>query len=52
MKPRLILIRGIWHCGDITTREVRKPIGIGYSPAEAWEDWFKLWRASLVRGVV
>lgn len=34
MKPRLILLRKLWHCGL-----PQGPIGVGYSPAQAFDDW-------------
>ena len=39
MKPRLVRLRGLWHChlsGLV--------IGIGYSPKDAYMDWEKLAR--------
>lgn len=35
MKPRIILIFGIWHCGDFTGGHY----GLGFTPKEAFDDW-------------
>lgn len=37
MKPRIIKLRGIWHCG---IRGIpNKRIGVGYTPRQAYQDW-------------
>ena len=37
MKPRIIKLRGIWHCG---VRGIpNKRIGVGYTPKAAYLDW-------------
>lgn len=37
MKPRIIKLQGIWHCG---VRGIpNKRIGVGYSPKAAYLDW-------------
>ena len=37
MKPRIIKLRGIWHCG---VRGIpNKRIGLGYTPRQAYQDW-------------
>ena len=39
MKPRIIKICGIWHCGirGIQNRH----IGIGFTPCAAYRDWVR-----------
>ena len=39
MKPRLIKIHGVWHCGIMYMRVGR--IGEGFTPKEAYDDWAK-----------
>lgn len=34
MKPRIIKLQGIWHCGVPNKR-----IGVGYTPRQAYQDW-------------
>ena len=37
MKPRILMIGGLWHCG---VRGIpNKRIGIGYCPKSAYLDW-------------
>jgi hypothetical protein len=36
MKPRIVRIDGIWHCG---IRGNLLFLGIGYTPAEAFGNW-------------
>ena len=37
MKPRIIKLSGIWHCG---IRGIpNKRIGVGYTPKAAYLDW-------------
>ena len=36
-KPRLIRMRGIWHCGSAIGGVCR--MGMGYTPAQAYADW-------------
>lgn len=37
MKPRIIKLQGIWHCG---VRGIpNKRIGVGYTPRQAYQDW-------------
>ena len=37
MKPRIIKLQGIWHCG---VRGIpNKRIGVGYTPKAAYLDW-------------
>ena len=37
VKPRIIKLRGIWHCG---VRGIpNKRIGVGYTPKAAYLDW-------------
>ena len=47
-KPRLRLIRKLWHCrsveqcrslGGLYSGEIY--VGVGYTPLEAYEDWKK-----------
>lgn len=37
MKPRIIRIGGVWHCG--VRGILNKRIGLGYSPKAAYLDW-------------
>ena len=37
MKPRIIKLRGIWHCGIRGIQNKR--IGVGYTPKAAYLDW-------------
>ncbi len=37
MKPRIIQIKGIWHCGCRGAKD--RHIGKGYTPLQAYEDW-------------
>jgi hypothetical protein len=36
MKPRIVRIDGIWHCGILGVRNV---LGLGYTASEALLDW-------------
>lgn len=37
MKPRIIKLQGVWHCG---VRGIpNKRIGLGYTPKAAYLDW-------------
>jgi len=38
MKPRIRKRNGLWRCSIFGTR----PIGIGYTPVQAYHDW-KAW---------
>lgn len=40
-KPRIVLIKGLWHCRIPGNRSMY--CGIGYTPALAYRDW-KQWR--------
>ncbi|MDR6216193.1 hypothetical protein [Paracidovorax wautersii] len=37
MKPRILMISGIWHCG--VRGAIGKRIGVGYTPLQAYRDW-------------
>lgn len=38
MKPHFRKFLGVWHCG---VRGIpNKRIGLGYTPADAYRDWF------------
>lgn len=39
MKPRLIKIAGVWHCGIMGLPDGK--LGLGFAPAEAYWDWVK-----------
>lgn len=39
-KPRLILVRGLWHCGILNIGRWQY-LGCGRWPGEAYEDWKK-----------
>lgn len=40
MKPRIILIGGIWYCGVVVKLgEKGTRTGLGYTPKEAFDDW-------------
>ncbi|AOG22007.1 hypothetical protein [Acidovorax sp. RAC01] len=39
MKPRIIKIRGIWHCGIRGIRN--KHIGLGFTAMSAYLDWIR-----------
>jgi hypothetical protein len=38
MKPRLIKIRGAWHCAILLGPRGQR-IGIGFTPKQAFDDW-------------
>ncbi len=48
MKPYLIKVAGLWHCGvrdrrlDDGRLLMKGPLGLGYMPADAIRDWRKL----------
>jgi hypothetical protein len=42
MKPRLKLYRGLWNCWDRNSKRI--PVGVGYTPAQAYEDWLYMVR--------
>jgi hypothetical protein len=39
MKPRLVKVHGMWHCG---VKGVKGPLGIGFNEEGAYLDWFCL----------
>jgi hypothetical protein len=42
MKPRLRLIKGLWHCGfadRLGWWQIGPSIGLGYTPSQAYIDW-------------
>jgi hypothetical protein len=41
MKPRLVRIYGLWHCGG---KGKKRPLGIGFTKEAAWDDWFRMVR--------
>ena len=42
MKPRIIKICGIWHCGIRGIRGIpNRYIGIGFTPCAAYRDWVR-----------
>jgi hypothetical protein len=36
MKPHLVRVRGLWHCG---IRGIRGGLGIGFTFRSAYDDW-------------
>lgn len=41
MKPRLIKVNGLWHCG---IKGTKGHLGVGWSPDEAYRDWWWMLR--------
>lgn len=39
MKPRLIRVRGVWHCYLKGSGAFHVLCGLGSTPADAWIDW-------------
>ena len=39
-KPHLLKLHGVWHCG-ITRTGTWQRLGLGHTPAQAYEDWKK-----------
>lgn len=39
MKPHIRLIDRIWYCGYRAGCAFRHPVGMGWSPMEAYEAW-------------
>jgi hypothetical protein len=44
MKPRILKIKGLWHCSTGLTL-----IGLGFTPKTAYEDWLKHYNAEAKR---
>jgi hypothetical protein len=39
MKPRLIMFRGVWHCGIRVGKRMRPIIGLGFTARAAYKAW-------------